>query len=183
MEPKSGSTDIGSKTPKQELEIDPIKAQAFRQQRESEQSLPLAVLGGFVAALIGAGIWAAVTITTKYQIGWMAVGVGFLVGYTVRFLGKGVSSSYGIVGAAFALIGCLLGNLMSACGFLAEETSGSFMQVFLGSLQQPALAMELLQATFNPMDLLFYGIAVYEGHKFSFRPITQEELSGLVRKG
>ena len=30
------------------------------------------------------------------------------------------------------------------------------------------------------MDLLFYGIAPYEGYKLSFRQITQEELMGAI---
>jgi len=34
----------------------------------------------------------------------------------------------------------------------------------------------LMQATFNPMDVLFYGIAIYEGYKFSFRQLTQADL-------
>jgi hypothetical protein len=33
-----------------------------------------------------------------------------------------------------------------------------------------------MRATFNPMDLLFYGIAVYEGYRFSFREITKKDL-------
>jgi hypothetical protein len=31
------------------------------------------------------------------------------------------------------------------------------------------------------MDLLFYGIAIYEGYRLSIRKITEEELAGLVR--
>jgi hypothetical protein len=31
---------------------------------------------------------------------------------------------------------------------------------------------ELMLEAFSPMDLLFYGIAVYEGYKFFFRQIT-----------
>jgi len=39
----------------------------------------------------------------------------------------------------------------------------------------PELAAALLQSGFSPMDLLFYGIAAYEGYRFSFRRITAEE--------
>lgn len=34
----------------------------------------------------------------------------------------------------------------------------------------------ILQETFNFMDIVFYAIAIYEGYKFSFRVITEEEL-------
>ena len=38
------------------------------------------------------------------------------------------------------------------------------------------IVISLMRATFNPMDLLFYGIAVYEGYRFSFRQVTQADL-------
>jgi len=136
-------------------------------------SLPLAVVAGLAAALVGAVIWAVVTVSTKYQIGFMAIGVGFLVGWTVRTAGKGGAMSYSLVGGALALFGCLLGNLLSACGFLAAEQSAPLMTVLDRVLTNPSLAVGLLQATFNPMDLLFYAIAVYEGFKLARRPTVQ----------
>jgi len=35
-------------------------------------------------------------------------------------------------------------------------------------------------ATFHPTDLLFYGIAVYEGYRFSFRRLSDADLAGLA---
>jgi hypothetical protein len=40
-------------------------------------------------------------------------------------------------------------------------------------------AGQVLLETFQPMDLLFYGIAIYEGYKFSFRQLTEQELAAL----
>jgi hypothetical protein len=34
----------------------------------------------------------------------------------------------------------------------------------------PALAVDMIVQTFRPMDLVFYGLAVYEGYKFSRLP-------------
>ena len=34
----------------------------------------------------------------------------------------------------------------------------------------------LMTETFDFMDLVFYAIAVYEGYKFSFRQIREEDL-------
>jgi len=39
---------------------------------------------------------------------------------------------------------------------------------------------EAEERTFDPMDILFYGIAVYEGYKLSFRQVSPEELASLV---
>ncbi|MFM8913911.1 MAG: hypothetical protein ACKOE6_13510, partial [Flammeovirgaceae bacterium] len=102
----------------------------------------------------------------------MAVGVGFLVGYCVRFLGKGIEKVFGIVGGALALVGCLLGNFFSMVGFAAKSESMGVLNI-LTSIDY-SLVPTIMMEAFSPMDLLFYGIAVYEGYKFSIRQITQE---------
>lgn len=135
-------------------------------QAPGQSRLIPAIGAGAAAALIGAVIWAVVTVTTKFQIGWMAVGVGFIVGYAVRTVGRGSTPIFGVAGAILALMGCLMGNLLSACGFFATEASMSVWTV-LGRLNLD-MAISLIQATFQPMDLLFYGIAIYEGFKLSF---------------
>ena len=55
-----------------------------REQLKHEQSLPMGLMAGAGAALLGAIGWAVITALTKFQIGFMAVGVGFLVGTAVR---------------------------------------------------------------------------------------------------
>ena len=159
--------------------IDPAKMAMFNAQLDAEQNLPLGVCGGLLAAVLGAAVWAGVTVATGYQIGWMAVGVGFVVGFAVRLLGKGVTPAFGMMGAAFALLGCMLGNLLSTCGFIAIQESAPFFPVALSVLTQPATMIALLKVTFSPMDLLFYGLALYTGYRFAFRQVSLEELAPL----
>ncbi|HEX7014155.1 MAG TPA: hypothetical protein VF191_01505, partial [Cyclobacteriaceae bacterium] len=33
-----------------------------------------------------------------------------------------------------------------------------------------------MMSTFSPIDLLFYGLAAYEGYRFSFRQISEAEI-------
>jgi hypothetical protein len=129
-----------------------------------------ALLGGLVAALVGALIWAVITVTTGMRIGFMAIGVGFLVAWAVRTLGKGHDMTFGIVGGAFALLGCLLGNLLAACGIYAGQSAEPVVSVTLRVLANPSSIATILQTTFRGMDLLFYAIAVYEGYKLARRP-------------
>ena len=42
------------------------------------QHLLFAIIGGLFVSVICALVWAAITVSTKYQIGYMAVGFGFL---------------------------------------------------------------------------------------------------------
>jgi hypothetical protein len=158
----------------QQPQIDPAQVEIALQELRSEQNLTLGIIGGIVAALAGAAVWAVVTVTTGFQIGWMAVGVGFLVGIAVRTLGKGMDTTFGIAGAILALLGCLLGNLFAVCGMIASQQEMGFFDVL--SQLNLQLVGELMVATFSPMDLLFYGIAIYDGYKLSFRQVSEEEL-------
>ena len=162
-----------------EVEIDEMKYQHFISELEDNQSIQMGMLGGIIGAVIGAAAWAGITVATGYQIGWMAVGVGFLVGYAVRIMGKGISKQFGIVGAILALVGCLAGNLFSVCAVVSRQEDIPFLDLLVRL--DPEIVIDIFKTTFSPMDLLFYGIAIYEGYRFSFRKITEDELSGLVK--
>ncbi len=140
-----------------------------------EQNLPLGIVAGVVAALVMAVLWAVITVATEYQIGYMALAVGFVVGFAVRFAGKGIDQAFGITGAVLALIGCLLGNFFSIIGFAAHEWGMSYFEMLSGFLSEPSLIVEVMKETFSGIDLLFYGIAVYEGYRFSFRNIEEAQ--------
>ena len=119
-------------------------------------------------------LWAVITYVTEYQIGLMAIGVGLLVGFGIRFFSKGIDRIFGIVGGAISLTSVIFGNFLVSLGFLAIALEVSFIDVLFGS--NYARALELMMATFSPIDLLFYAIAVYEGYRFSFRKISKAEL-------
>ena len=85
-----------------------------------EQSMAGGIAGGVIGGLIGAALWAVITYLSEFQIGWMSVGVGFLVGYGVRLLGKGIDKSFGVVGGVIAFLAVALGNFLAALGFLAK---------------------------------------------------------------
>jgi len=159
-------------------QLDPAMIEVAFQKFEAEQSMVGGFLAGAVAALVGAGVWALVTILTGYQIGFMAIGVGFLVGLAVQFFGKGISKIFGVMGAALALIGCLLGNYFTVVHFVGEAEGLGFFDTL--SQINPAAIPELMMVTFSPMDLVFYGIAVYEGFKLSIRKISAEELQEAI---
>ena len=133
----------------------------------AEQSLIGGFMAGVVAAAAGAVLWATITAATTYQIGWMAIGVGFLVGYGVRTFGKGVDCTFGFMGAGLALAGCLAGNVLAVCALFSQAT-GLPLSDLVMSLT-PSAACALVRATFGPIDMLFYGIALIEGYRFSFR--------------
>ncbi len=137
--------------------------QSTIEQLDNQPSLLMGLIGGTVAMLVSAIIWGVISYVTEYQIGWMAIGVGFLVGIAVKFFGKGKSMMFGISSAVLALIGCVLGNLIFYSGIIAREESASFLQVFLILLLKPAAAIEVFSIAFGFMDIVFYILAAYVG--------------------
>lgn len=146
--------------------LEEVRHRARVRQLEGEQNLPMGIAAGAIAAAAGATVWALLTVATSYQIGWMAVGVGFLVGYAVRLLGKGLTPLYGVIGSGLALLGCLAGNVLTICIVISRQES-----IPLGDLLvqlNPQVVIQLLADTFQPMDVLFYGLATYAAYHYSF---------------
>jgi hypothetical protein len=150
---------------KPNVPVEQTKASVYVEEKKG--NLLLGIITGIIAALIGAVIWALITFWTGWQIGWMAVGVGFLVGISIRIFGKGTSPVFGVIGAILALLGCLAGNLLATCIFLADELEMGVFEII--SKLDFKLIGEILKETFAWQDILFYAIAIYEGYKFSFR--------------
>lgn len=139
-----------------------------------EQNLGLGIIGGAVGGLVGAVVWAAVTYLTEYQIGWLALGVGFLVGLGVRYLGRGIDTIFGIVGGVIALVSVALGNFLTIQGYAAKYYGVSFLEVL--RMFDYSYTFDVMRDTFSPIDVLFYGLAIYYGYRYSFRRITRTQL-------
>ena len=67
---------------------------------------------------------------------------------------------------------------LAVCGMIAQEENVGFLEVLLRFDARGI--QELMVATFSPMDLLFYAIAVYEGYKLSFRQVSPEDMAQRV---
>ena len=128
-----------------------------------EKRLFIAGLAGLVAAIVGAIAWAIVTVSTKYQIAFMAIAVGALVGFALR-IGNG-GKAFGILGAFLALFGCVLGNYFSIIAFAAAEKQVGFFTILNNA--DPAKMLDVMWDDFLSASVLFYAIAVYEGYRFS----------------
>jgi hypothetical protein len=126
-------------------------------------NLALGLVAGLAAAAGGAGLWALVTIATHRLSGLVALAVGLLVGWAVRRAGRGSTAAFSALGAAVALAGCLAGNLLALSVFVTQKTPMTLLQL----AARPGLLARLLKASFNPLELLFYAIAMYEGWRFS----------------
>lgn len=147
------------------------------QRLRAEQNLPLAITGGILVGLVGAVLWAMITVATGWQIGYMALAIGAGVGYTIRYLGQGIDQVFGISGAVIAVLSCIIGNFLGVLGFISDSEGLSYFDTLL--FFDYSYTFQLLSETAQFMDLVFYGIAGYEGYKFAFRQLNQAQLAEL----
>lgn len=159
-------------------QVDAIAMEMYLQRLRENQDLSRGITGGLTAAIAAAILWAVITYLTRIQIGFMSIGVGFLVGYAVRTLGQGVDPVFGYAGAGLSLFGCLLGNLLAVAVAIAYQEDVAILEVLSYFFGNPSAALEAMKVTFHAMDVLFYGIAVYWGYKYSIKVVTMEDLTG-----
>ncbi len=141
---------------------------------KAEQNLLTAIGVGALVGLIGAALWAAITVVTGYKIGYMAIAIGAGVGISMRMYGKGIDQVFGISGGIIAILSCLIGNFLSIVGSIANYEGLGYLETF--NLIDSSQIIPLMSETFSGMDLFFYAIAGYEGYKFAFRVFTEKEL-------
>ncbi len=74
-------------------------------------NLIAAIVGGVVGGLVGAAVWGAVTYYSGWEIGWIAWGIGGLVGLGVHLGGRGHGGArLGAIAVVLALAAVLLGK-------------------------------------------------------------------------
>lgn len=87
-------------------------ADAAVMEAKPQGNFGLGIVLGFLAAVAAAAAWAAVAIFTHYEIGWLAWGVGALVGAACLVGAKVASTQLGVVAVAIAIFSLLIAKLM-----------------------------------------------------------------------
>jgi hypothetical protein len=67
------------------------------------------------------------------------------------------------------------GNLLTATALVAQAQSLSLLTVINAWLHAPDIAIGLLTASFSPMDLLLYGLAIWEENRLATRSVNPAE--------
>lgn len=84
------------------------------------------ILAGSIGGLVGAAIWAGISYATNYEIGWIAWGIGAMVGYCVGYVSQENEDGFapGVTAAVLAIGSVLLGKF-AAAHFLAASLAVS----------------------------------------------------------
>ncbi len=147
------------------------------EQLRMEQRLIPGVISGLVIGILCAVLWGVITVVTGFQIGYMAIAIGAGVGLTIRKFGNGIDSIFGFWGAGISFFSVLLGNFLSIIGFIANTERLGYIETLFRF--DYSYLPTIMSETFSIIDLVFYGVAVFQGYKFSFRLITEKKIMEL----
>lgn len=80
--------------------------------RQVDDDLIRPILFGGVAALVGGAIWAGIVALTNFEVGWVAWGIGGLVGFAMRKATLLRNALVAGIAAGLAILGLLAGKVM-----------------------------------------------------------------------
>ena len=101
---------------------------------------------GLLAAIVGAGLYIGVIVATGFSIGYMALAVGFLVGWAVKLGMRIPSPAAGIIAAVLTVLAILPARLLI---FLGESHYGG-------------------SGSGNPASLLFTALFLFIGCRWAY---------------
>ena len=128
---------------------------------EPSSSLLRAIAAGLVAAVAGGVAWALIVKTSDYEVGFVAWGIGFLVGTAVVFATRGAKGRrLQIAAVVLALVGILLGKYLTYALIVQEDIEAFGESIGLFSADMFEFFREDLDAVFSFFDLLWVGLAV-----------------------
>jgi len=131
---------------------------------ETQDNFPLAIAAGIGTAVVGAVIWAVIAAVTEHTFGLVAILIGYLVGMAIQKLGKGRDVKYSVLGAICALLGSVVGNVAGIVAMFAVAKGYTTSEV-LSILDVDRVTQ--IATDVDVMTLVIYGIATYEGWRFS----------------
>ncbi len=137
---------------------------------------PANLLGGFVGGAVGAvlatALWYGVVAITQWQIGLVAIAVGFIVGQAVVLGAAGRGSILLLpISLGFTLVALVASEYLIAHYFL--EQVAAEMGVPLAEAEALFTPVDLVRASLEaePITLLFWAIAGYEAFVIPMRLI------------
>ena len=123
--------------------------------------------GGLLAVLAGAALWGVAAAMVRNEAGWMAMVVGLIVGFCVRFCGRGSHSFFSMTGATMTVAGCAAGRVL-AISILAAHDGHQPLMAYLRDVNLTRAGL-MLRSHVGTQDLVFVGMAALIAYGLSVR--------------
>jgi hypothetical protein len=164
------------------IEMCPACADGLRKAFELETQDPrlgTGILVGVGAALIASLVWYAVVVGTQYEVGFVAIGVGWLVAQAVMVgAGRKRGASLQLVSVGITLLAMTIGEYFILHHFLVLALAEKGMED-VPLLLPLSAAADLVGSGLldDPLTLIFWAIAIYA----AFRLPAKRRLAVLNR--
>ena len=144
------------------------------QKREEldSQSIVKGIVGGILAAAVGGIIWGAIATWTNYEIGYLAIGIGFLCGAGVVYISGGKKGRIlQVIATLTSLLGILTGKYIIYFYALKKELikqSGAQAadSISILSVKIVTIFIEVLPKMVTPYDALWVILAITTAWRF-----------------
>ncbi|MCW2858867.1 MAG: hypothetical protein JWP48_575 [Actinoallomurus sp.] len=125
-----------------------------------------AIVIGVLAMLLGAALWAVVTVVTAHEFSLVAIGIGALVGLAM-FSARPTSAGIAAVAALLTVIGCALGEFLAIPAYVAHKEGIGFGKLINLELKHPKLYFDSLDGK----TYLFWAIGAAAAFSMVYRRI------------
>ncbi len=131
----------------------------------------LAIIVGAIGGIIGGVIWYFVTINSGMEIGYVSLGLGYLIGFGV-YLGAGKKRGHQlqIISAILALVAIIVTEKYIFDYFISEyikNNPSEFPELSVGqTVAVSYFEPEFWKGMISPIGLLIYSIGIYLAYKF-----------------
>ncbi|MEX0173680.1 hypothetical protein [Streptomyces sp. LMG1-1-1.1] len=126
----------------------------------ARNNVALGLVAALVAALVAGGVYGALIGGIEREIGWAAVGVGFLVGLAAGKAG-GRNPALPIASAVLSLGAVYLGQLVGIAILGAKELHLSATDLFFNEF---GALTEAWNADKDPLTFLFFALAAFAAY-------------------
>lgn len=125
-----------------------------------------AVLAAGIGGGIGAIIWGAIAYYAHAEVGYVAWGVGGLVGFCVRMaadeLDEGIA---GFIAAGGAVVSILVGKLLAGYFIVQWLVNDGKIPAVIAEAAQWQLIWVAFKSSFGLMDIIFFVLAIATAYK------------------
>ena len=142
----------------------------FENQTQNPKIFP-AILLGILGGLLGGLVWYYFTIFSEIEIGYISIGLGYLVGLGVHFgSGKKRGKKLQIISAVIALLAIILTE-----SYILEFFANQYLQQnpseFPDFLPGEKIYISIFNPAFwtsiaSPIGLIIYGVGIYFAYMF-----------------
>jgi len=90
-----------------------------------------------------------------------------MVGFAAKTLTGRKNALMGMISGGLSVTGCILGSILGIVMIVCEGNILLVGHALIALLTEPGLLVEAYSAVFSPIDLLFYGIAVFNAYRIA----------------